>query len=218
MTKRDIAILGGTFNPVHVGHLDMINYLVDNYIVDEVWVLPSYESPHKNNNNIVSFKDRLNMLNLAISGVKRTMISTFEKELYESNKLSIDKTYTYEVLEELKKKYLNSRFHFVVGFDSIKQISTWHRYKELIKDYWFYIFDRKDDEFQDHSKKITYLNNLGKNHGIRFIYELLDAKITDISSSEIRIYLKDIDTNIEILSKYLHKDVLNYIINNNLYK
>ena len=217
MTKRDIAILGGTFNPVHIGHLDMINYLVDNYIVDEVWVLPSYISPHKNVDGIVSFEDRVNMLRIATDGIKRTLINTFEKELYESNTLNVDRTYTYEVLEALKKKYLNSRFHFVVGFDSIKQINEWHRYKELIRDYWFYIFDRKDDEFSDRSRKITYLDNLGRNYGIKFVYELLDAKITDISSSEIRSYLKDINANINILSKYLHKGVLKYIIDNKLY-
>ena len=217
MTRRDIAILGGTFNPVHIGHLDIINYLVDNYIVDEVWVLPSYISPHKNIDGIVSFEDRVNMLRIATDGIKRTLINTFEKELYESNTLSVDKTYTYEVLEALKKKYLNGRFHFVIGFDSIKQIKEWHRYKELIRDYWFYIFDRKDDEFNDRSKKITYLDNLGRNYGIKFVYELLDAKITDISSSEIRSYLKDINANSKLLSKYLHKGVLKYIIDNKLY-
>ena len=218
MTRKDIAIIGGTFNPVHNGHIDMINYLVDNYIVDEVWVLPSYISPHKNLDGIAPFEDRVNMLNLATSNIKNTLINTFEKEFFENNDAHIEKTYTYEVLEALKKKYLNGRFHFVVGFDSIKHINEWHRYKELIRDYWFYIFDREDDEFNEKSQKIRYLDNLGKNFNVKFIYELFDTKITNISSTEIRSYLKDIDANAEILSKYLDKNVIQYIKEHSLYK
>lgn len=217
MTKRDVAIFGGTFNPVHNGHIDMINYLVDNYIVDEVWVLPSYVSPHKNINDIISYEDRVNMLELSTKNISNTIVNQFEKEFYDKNNDLVDKTYTYEILEALKKKYLNCRFHFIVGFDSIKYIHTWHRYKELIRDYWFYIFDREDDEFKNIDQKRKYLSNLGKNYEINFIYELFETKITNISSTEIRNLLKDIDKNHDELLKYLNPDVLNYIIDHRLY-
>lgn len=217
MTKRDVAIFGGTFNPVHNGHIDMINYLVDNYIVDEVWVLPSYVSPHKKINDIISYEDRVNMLELSTKNISNTIVNQFEKEFYDKNNDLVDKTYTYEILEALKKKYLNCRFHFIVGFDSIKYIHTWHRYKELIRDYWFYIFDREDDEFKNIDQKRKYLSNLGKNYGINFIYELFETKITNISSTEIRNLIKDIDKNHDELLKYLNPDVLNYIIDHRLY-
>lgn len=217
MTKRDVAIFGGTFNPVHNGHIDMINYLVDNYIVDEVWVLPSYVSPHKSITDIISYEDRVNMLELSTKNISNTIVNQFEKEFYGKNNDLVDKTYTYEILEALKKKYLNCRFHFIVGFDSIKYIHTWHRYKELIRDYWFYIFDREDDEFKNIDQKRKYLSNLGKNYGINFIYELFETKITNISSTEIRNLLKDIDKNHDELLKYLNPDVLNYIIDHRLY-
>ena len=74
MTKRDVAIFGGTFNPVHNGHIDMINYLVDNYIVDEVWVLPSYVSPHKSITDIISYEDRVNMLELSTKNISNTIV------------------------------------------------------------------------------------------------------------------------------------------------
>ena len=214
MTKKDVAIIGGSFDPVHNGHIEMIKYLVDNYIVDEVLVLPSYYSPHKDNESISSFNDRVNMLNLAIKDIKNTYINTFEEEYY---KINNSKTYTYEVLNALKKKYLNMRFHFVVGFDSIKNINTWHRYKELLKDYWFYIFDREDDEFKTISQKKYYLDNLGKNLGIKFIYELLDTKISNISSTEIREMLKNITQNRNNILKLIDIDVLKYIEENKLY-
>lgn len=214
MTKKDIAIFGGTFNPVHIGHYEIVKYFIDNYIVDEVWVLPSYESPHKDIDTKKSFNDRVNMLKLAFSNLKNVTINTFEEEYY--NKVN-DKTYSYEVLNALKKKYLNCRFHFVVGFDSIKNIHTWHNYVDLIRDYWFYIFDREDNEFKTIEQKKNYLDNLGKNFGFKFIYEMFDIKITNISSSEIRNAFKNYDNNVELLNKYLNKNVIKYIIDNNLY-
>ena len=214
MIKKDIAIFGGTFNPVHIGHYEIVKYFIDNYIVDEVWVLPSYESPHKEIDTKKSFDDRVNMLKLAFSELKNVVINTFEEEYY--NKVN-DKTYSYEVLNALKNKYLNCRFHFVVGFDSIKNIYTWHNYVDLIRNYWFYIFDREDDEFKTIEQKKNYLDNLGKNFGFKFIYEMFDIKITNISSSEIRNAFKNYNTNIEFLNKYLNKNVIKYIIDNNLY-
>ncbi len=214
MTKKDVAIFGGTFNPVHIGHYEIVKYFIDNYIVDEVWVLPSYESPHKEIDTKKSFDDRVNMLKLAFSDLKNVAINTFEEEYY--NNVN-DKTYSYEVLNALKKKYLNCRFHFVVGFDSIKNIHTWHNYVDLIRDYWFYIFDREDNEFRTLEQKKNYLDNLGKNFGFKFIYEMFDIKITNISSSEIRNAFKNYDNNIEFFNKYLNKNVIKYIIDNNLY-
>lgn len=214
MTKKDIAIFGGTFNPVHIGHYEIVKYFIDNYIVDEVWVLPSYESPHKDIDTKKSFDDRVNMLKLAFNDLKNVTINTFEEEYYNQYN---DKTYSYEVLNALKKKYLNCRFHFVVGFDSIKNIHTWHNYVDLIRDYWFYIFDREDDEFKTIEQKKNYLDNLGKNFGFKFIYEMFDIKITNISSSEIRNAFKNHDKNVEFLNKYLNKNVIKYIIDNNLY-
>ena len=214
MTRKDIAIFGGTFDPVHLGHTQMIQYFIDNYIVDEVYVLPSYNSPHKDIDKITSFDDRINMLKIATSDIKNTIISTIEEEYFKHYN---SKTYTYEVLEAFKKKYLNTRIHFVVGFDSIKNINKWHRYIELIRDYWFYIFDREDSEFKTIEQKRYYLDNLGKKYGIKFIYEILDKKVLDVSSTEIRDLLLDIDKNRDLLLKYLNKDVLNYIVEKKLY-
>lgn len=214
MTRKDIAIFGGTFDPVHIGHYEIVKYFVDNYIVDEVWVLPSYESPHKDIDTKKSFDDRVNMLRLGFKDMKSVVINTFEEEYYNATK---EKTYSYEVLNALKKKYLNCRFHFVVGFDSIKNIHTWHNYVDLIRDYWFYIFDREDNEFKTIEQKKNYLDNLGKNFGFKFIYEMFDIKITDISSTHIRELLFDYKSNDEELKKYLNNDVLKYILENKLY-
>ena len=214
MTKRNIAIFGGTFDPVHIAHFEIVKYFVDNNIADEVWILPSYESPHKNIDTKKSFDDRANMLQLAFKNMKTVVINTFEEDYY---KTINDKTYTYEVLNAMKSKYLNCRFHFVVGFDSIKNIHTWHNYQDLIRDYWFYIFDRTDDEFITKDQKTNYLNNLGKNFGVKFIYEMFDIPITDISSTQIRNYFKNYNNNKDLINKYLDKSVIEYILDKKLY-
>lgn len=214
MTKKDIAIFGGTFDPVHIGHYEIVKYFIDNYIVDEVWVLPSYCSPHKDVDTIKSYRDRVNMLKLEFADLNNVTISTFEEEYFKSIN---EKTYSYEVLNAMKKKYLNFRFHFVVGFDSIKNIHTWHNYKDLIRDYWFYIFDRADDEFTTKEQKLNYLNNLGKNFNTKFVYEMFDIKITDISSSDIREMFSKDNKNDDYFNKYLNKNVLQYIVDNKLY-
>lgn len=214
MTKKDIAIFGGTFDPVHIGHYEIVKYFIDNYIVDEIWVLPSYCSPHKDVDTIKSYRDRVNMLKLEFADLNNVTISTFEEEYFKSIN---EKTYSYEVLNAMKKKYLNCRFHFVVGFDSIKNIHTWHNYKDLIRDYWFYIFDRADDEFTTKEQKLNYLNNLGKNFNTKFVYEMFDIKITDISSSDIREMFSKDNKNDDYFNKYLNKNVLQYIVDNKLY-
>lgn len=214
MTKRDIAIFGGTFDPVHIAHFEIVKYFVDNNIADEVWILPSYESPHKDIDTKKSFDDRVNMLKLAFKDIKNVIISTFEEEYY---KTINDKTYTYEVLNAIKCKYPDYKLNFVVGFDSIKNINTWHNYKDLLRDYKFYIFNRKDEELKTKEDKIDYLNNLSKNFGVNFIYEMFDIPITDISSTQIRDYLKNYNDNKDIINKYLEKSVIEYILDKKLY-
>ena len=214
MTRRDIAIFGGTFDPVHIAHYEIVKYFVDNYIVDEVWILPSYESPHKDIDTKKSFDDRVNMMKLAFNDMKNVVISTFEEDYY---KTINDKTYTYEVLNAIKSKHPDFNLNFVVGFDSIKNIHTWHNYKELLRDYKFYIFDREDEELKTKDDKINYLNNLSKNFEVNFIYEMFDIPITDISSTQIRDYFKNYNENKDLINKYLEKSVIEYILDKKLY-
>ena len=121
MINKDIAIIGGTFDPVHIGHVQMVKYIIDNSYANEVWVLPSYNSPHKKVDTIKSFNHRINMLILSLKDIDNVHISRYEEKYEIEHPLA--KTYTYEILDELKKKYTNYSFKFVVGFDSIKEIT-----------------------------------------------------------------------------------------------
>ena len=215
MTNKEVAIIGGTFDPVHIGHIDMVKYLSKDSAIDEIWVLPSYNSPHKNVDTISSYNNRIEMLKLAFNEINKVYISRYEEEYAKDNPGT--KTYTYEILNKLKKIHKDCNFHFVVGFDSIKDIKTWHRYLELIRDYEFYIFDRDDNEFKTIDQKKFYLDNLGKHQGINFKYKLYDYRITNISSTSIRIMLKNRDEFKSVLKLFLDNKVLKYIEEKNLY-
>lgn len=215
MTKKDIAIIGGTFDPVHNGHIDMAKYLSDNYLADEIWMLPSYNSPHKNSDTKNSFIDRVNMLKIAFPDDKNIKISTFEKEYYENS--GDVKTYTLDILDAISKKYLNIHIYFIVGFDSIKDISKWHNYQELLRKYFFYVFDRKDNEFTTIEQKKIYIDNLGNKFCHHRVAELLNHTVPDISSTHIRKLLKDKINNKEKLLKMIPEKVYNYIVEHNLY-
>ena len=215
MNKKEIAIIGGTFDPVHIGHIEMAKYLINNSEIHEVWILPSYNSPHKNIDYITSYNHRVNMLKIAFKSIDNVLISKFEEKYFNSHDGA--KTYTYEVLEEIKKEYKDLNINFVVGFDSIKEISTWHRYLELINNYKFLIFDRNDTEFQTTKQKKFYLDNLEKHKGICFKYKLFDYKVTNISSTSIRKMIKKRDEYQNVLKLFLDENVLKYINDNELY-
>ncbi len=215
MTKKKVAVIGGTFDPVHIGHVEMAKYLVNNNIVDEVWILPSYNSPHKNIDTINSYEHRINMLKLAFDGIDNVYISRYEEEYFNLHKDT--KTYTYEILEGLRNKYNDVEFSFVVGFDSIKDIGTWHRYLELIRDYYFYIFSRNDDEFKTMEQKKFYIDNLGKHQGIGFRYTMFDYELPNISSTSIREMIKNKEKYNNVLSVFLDSKVIEYIKENKLY-
>lgn len=215
MTKKDVAVIGGAFDPVHNGHIMMADYLSKNYIVDEVLMLPSYASPLKDEKKMTSYEDRINMLALGTKDIGRVSISRIEEDYYKTHQT---KTYTYNILKELEKKYLNIKIHFIVGFDCIKDISLWQNYLDLLNEYEFYIFDRDDSIFKTKEQKKYYLDNLGKKQNIKFYYEIMDCKIPTISSTKIRELFNDKNKNHDEILKYIPVTVYNYIVLNNLYE
>ena len=263
---KNIAFFGGSFNPPHIAHIKIGEYLLNNFNFDKILYVPTYYTKHKNYNSIDSYFDRYNMIKLAVEDMfnintcksnnentednsdrytndktnkySKIQISDIEKELYSVNK---DYTYTYNVLKFLedkdKFKNENNKYTIVIGFDSIYNINTWYNYKNLLNDYDFIIFDRKNDEINDDEKncmggyhppenslidKKTYLKKLNIELNLKFIYKD-NLELDNISSSYIRnkfsIYYKTNDNKIlNELNKYINENVIKYILNNKLYK
>lgn len=127
MNSYTLGVMGGTFNPIHHGHLVAAEIIRDEFKLKEVLFLPSGKPPHKENDEIVSPEHRWIMTLLAVTGNERFSVSTIEiKRGGES--------YTRDSLLELKKLYGNgTETYFITGADAIADISTWHRTEDLPK-------------------------------------------------------------------------------------
>lgn len=123
---KKIGIMGGTFNPIHIGHLTLAERAMDDCGLDEIWVIPTGCSYMKKNLEIVSGEDRLIMTKLATEGNVR--IKCLDIEIKRSGY-----TYSYETLEQLKLEFPCYEFFFIFGADCLFTIETW-KYPERIFD------------------------------------------------------------------------------------
>ena len=127
--KKRVGIFGGTFDPVHSGHIEAVNSFLDSHLIDEIWVMLTPDPPHKSPNpHRASYQHRLAMLNLAFQGVDNVQISTIENDLSKPS-------YTLQTLQYLSGKYPENHFLLCLGEDSVHSFHAWHRYKDILKDY-----------------------------------------------------------------------------------
>jgi len=185
-----IGVYVGSFNPVHKGHIKIVNYLLDNFL-DKVIIMPT--GGYWDKNDLASTKDRINML----KSYKDDRIIIEE----ENN----DLPYTYMVMEFLEKKYKSNEFYLIIGADNIVNFDKWQKYKELLK-YNIAIVSRENIDVEH------YLNKLNKKDKYLIINDLGNI---DISSTKIRNLIKS--RAFTELKELVDEDVLEYIIKNNLY-
>lgn len=124
MTK--IGIMGGTFNPIHLAHLQMAREAVIQEELDQVLFMPSKNPPHKRGENILSGEHRAAMVRLAVEGEDRFIFSD-----YELRREGI--TYTAETLEQLQKQFPLNRYYFIMGGDSFFQLESWYQPQEIME-------------------------------------------------------------------------------------
>ena len=122
---RKVGILGGTFNPPHIGHLIMANEAFHSLGLDEVRFMPNSIAPHKEVNS-VSAEQRAQMTRLAIESHPQ-----FRMEEYELNKTGV--SYTFETMSELVELEQETDFYFIIGGDMIEGLDEWHRIDDLVR-------------------------------------------------------------------------------------
>lgn len=123
---NQIGLLGGTFDPVHNGHLQLAQIVLDSVGLDQVLFIPAAHPPHKNESIVSSSTHRLAMLRLALMGKTGMEISDIEMGRR-------GMSYTFDTLEELKQAARKrTQYHFIIGSDAIADIATWHRWQELL--------------------------------------------------------------------------------------
>jgi nicotinate-nucleotide adenylyltransferase len=181
-----IAIYGGSFNPMHIGHEKIVDYVLNNLNMDKIIIIPVGIPSHREN-NLEQSDTRLKICKEIFKGNKKIEVSDIEIK-------SEGKSYTYDTLLKLIDLYgENNEFFEIIGEDSLKSLKTWKNYEELLKICKFIVFRRKDDKNIQIDEE--FLNN--KN------IIILENEYYNISSTEIRNMVK----NNEDISAFVNKKV-----------
>ncbi len=122
--KLKFGIFGGTFNPIHIGHLLVAEYVLTQFLLDKIIFVPTYIPPHKKNWEIVSPEHRCNMIKIALKNNKNFVFSDFEIK-------QKTKSYTVYTLENFYNK--KHKLFLLIGDEWLKKFNTWHRYEEIFK-------------------------------------------------------------------------------------
>jgi nicotinate-nucleotide adenylyltransferase len=121
-----IAILGGTFDPIHNGHLAAAQSVAITFQVDEVHFVPAFSPPHKHVQQITSPFHRFAMVALATSPIDRFRTSTIEVD-------ALEKRYTVQTLEAMKRSYPGAQLLFIIGTDMYQELESWKDYRKLFE-------------------------------------------------------------------------------------
>lgn len=187
--KRKVGILGGTFDPPHLGHLIIANEVLDQLGLDEVMFMPNHEPPHKERNSGTTGHDRLTMLKLAIEGHPSFSIESFELNQQ-------GRSYTYDTMKKLTEKNPDNEYYFIIGADMVEYLPHWYNIEELIK-------------------LVQFVGANRPNHRLETPYPvtMVEVPMIEISSSMIRSRVQRGNT-----IRYLLPDpVSRYIEENHLY-
>lgn len=167
-----IGIMGGTFDPIHNGHLMLGDYACRQFRLQRIWVMPNGNPPHKSQET--ASEHRIRMAALAIENDPR-----FELNLYEAERPEV--SYSYETIQNLSELYPEHDFYFILGADSLFTIESWRRPDSLLSDCTILAACRDDKDIPQMMEQIDYLK---KKYYARI--ELLSSPMMDVSSSDIR--------------------------------
>ena len=178
MTGKGIGILGGTFDPVHIGHLRMADAVYKCMDLEQVMFIPAYVAPHKVGMDIAPADDRYAMTKLAIEPYSYFTVS--DLELRRSGV-----SYTVDTLRELHRQYPEKQLYFIIGADSVEQLHTWNNIEEMLQLATFIGAGRPGYE--------GIMDNVVKNLGeeARQHIMLLNTPEYDVSSTDIRERIRE---------------------------
>lgn len=210
------GILGGTFNPVHLGHILLALEAREKLKLDEVLFIPTGDPPHKTGQALASAKDRHEMVRLAISGYPFFKVSSMEIDRK-------NKSYTIDTVRELKTQRPGDSFYFIIGLDAFMEIGSWKEPETLLNLVHFIVVSRPGSRFRDlvnipgfEPASVDSLKAMDEErisqyefsprHGLSIV--LLWIEPVSVSSSEIRENIRKGTMN----NKFLPDQVKSYII------
>ena len=198
---KKYGIFGGSFNPIHYGHLMICEYIKEEMGLDKVIFIPTGNPPHKELE--LSAEDRYEMVRLAISPNPDFEISDIETT-------RVKKSYTVDTIRELKKIYKEEKLYFLIGLDSLFQLKTWMKIGDLSQEIEFVVALRPGYlDKEEVNKEIDFLR---ENFGTKI--NLIKTPLYEISSTDLRDRIREGES----LRYLIPKKVLDYIEESGFYK
>jgi nicotinate-nucleotide adenylyltransferase len=188
-----IGLFFGSFNPIHVGHLIIANYMATQTDLQQIWLVVSPQNPLKPKNSLARDRDRLNMVQLAIDDNKLLRASDIEFKLPKPS-------FTIDTLTYITEKYPQHEFVLIMGGDNLATLHKWKNYEQILRGYDIYVYKRPAYE----------LGDLATHPRV----QLFDAPLMEISATYIRKCLTEGKS-----IQYLVTDpVLKYLMDSRMYQ
>lgn len=188
-----IGLFFGSFNPVHVGHMVLANYMASFTELEQVWFIVSPHNPLKEKSSLLDQNQRLHMVNLAIGDSNQLKSSNIEFGLPQPS-------YTINTLAHLKEKYPQHRFSLIMGEDNLESFTKWKNYEEILKHHNLFVYPRpgcNSGGLKDHKSVV-----------------MTEAPLMELSSTMIRQSIK----NKKDVSFFVPKAVWEYLDEMHFYK
>ena len=167
----NIGLFGGSFNPIHNGHVRLAKSLLQKAALDEVWFLVSPQNPFKQDQQLLDDDKRLQLVRLALKEEPQLMASDFEFHLPKPS-------YTWNTLQALEQEYPERKFTLLIGGDNWEAFDKWYRYEDILKRYPIIVYPRKGSKVSDVKFQDSDI-------------QIVETPLINISSTQIRQRLQE---------------------------
>lgn len=188
-----IGLFFGSFNPIHIGHLIIANFMANHTDLQQVWLVVSPHNPLKEKSDLINMYDRLEMAKLATEDAVNIRVSDVELKLPQPS-------YTIDTLTFLSEKYPEHEFSLIMGSDNLVSLKKWKNYELILRDYHIHIYPRPgfdNHDFQEHPS-----------------ISITETPLMELSATFIRKAVKE-RKNVQY---YVPEKVLKFIEGKNLYR
>ena len=196
-----IAIFGGSFDPVHAEHVNLVRAAAEKLGTDKIIVVPAFVPPHKQGRNMAPAQDRLNMAKLAFAGIRGCEVSAYELNAGGTS-------YTCRTIEYFRGKYPDAQFYLLVGADMLKDFYSWREPEQILGQCELVACRREGEELNVRAEQIRFFAKFRKR------FQLLEYWGRNVSSTKARVLC----AFGEDLRPYLPDEVIEYIEANELYR
>ncbi len=202
MMKQKVAVFGGTFNPIHLGHLHLCAECQREYQFQKIILMPDNLPPHKQVQQLATAQQRLDMCRLAAEDIPFLKVSDLELRLK-------GVSYTVQTLRKLTQNFPEVEWHWIIGSDMLYTFHQWYRYEEILSMAKVVAGAREQAEYD---KMLSYREQLGP---LKNRVEIIRLAAKPLSSTQVR---KALETGEPVVRDYLPEQVFSYIREHGLYQ